>query len=49
MFQHLGTLLMVVKCVESNVVVVIKEVVEALGRSSSKMKVRSSVAHLPLP
>lgn len=40
---------MVVKCVESNVTVAIKEVVEALGRLSLKTKVRSSVAHLPLP
>lgn len=29
--------------------VAMKEVVEALGRLSLKTKVRSSVAHLPLP
>jgi len=40
---------MAVKCAESNVMVVIKEVVEARGRLNSKTKVRSSVAHLPVP
>lgn len=44
--KHLETLLKVVKCVESNAMAVIKEVVEALSRLNLKTKERSSEAHL---